>query len=108
MGETASVNVIARICKPSGPFVNFDEKGRSSKPYTTKNRERERVACLTHPLIPLESSKMAKGHPLWRGLLYRQHYNIHLCVLPMRHHQKRMGNVFLHLSGSATRIELLR
>jgi hypothetical protein len=27
MGETASVNVIARICKPSGPFVNFDEKG---------------------------------------------------------------------------------
>ena len=41
-------------------------------------------------------------------MLCRQHYNINLCVLPMRHHQKRMGNVFLHLSDSATRIELLR
>ena len=35
-------------------------------------------------------------------------YNINLCVLPMCHHQKRMGHVFLHVSGSATRIELLR
>jgi hypothetical protein len=49
------------ICPEGRPFVNFDEKARSSKPYTTKNRERERVACLTHPLIPLASSKMAKG-----------------------------------------------